>query len=74
MTFVHLQTLYYKLTLRKFHSLTDDDTMDVSMHCLGVSTSSVTWLALIAICSTVMSSMLLVSCLEAPPVLLSSIV
>lgn len=38
-----------------------------------VSTSSVTWLALMAICSTVMSAMLLLSCLEAPPVAPSSI-
>lgn len=39
----------------------------------AVSTSSVTWLALMAICSTVMSAMLLLSCLEAPPVAPSSI-
>jgi len=38
-----------------------------------LSTSSVTWLALIAICSTVMSSILLGSCLAAPPVAPSSI-
>lgn len=38
-----------------------------------LSTSSVTWLALIVICSTVMSSILLLSCLEAPPVAPSSI-
>lgn len=38
-----------------------------------VSTSSVTWLALMAICSTVMSAMLWLSGLEAAPVAPSSI-
>lgn len=37
------------------------------------STSSVTWLAFMAICSTVMSAMLMLSCLEAPPTAPSSI-
>lgn len=60
----------YSLSSRRTRTMRERAFLCVSA-CLG--TSSVTWLALMVICSTLMSSMLLLSCLDAPPVAPSSI-